>query len=93
MQMRRVVPEWSGFDAPEHMVHLSSLPERLPGVDDPLPPLVDPSEWLTFKTDKRRREHLGGRLLLANDENANVVLASSGELKSPTLALLHLPVQ
>ena len=31
MQMRRVVPEWSGFDAPEHMVHLSSLPERLPG--------------------------------------------------------------
>ena len=66
MQMRRVVPEWSGFDAPEHMVHLSSLPERLPGVDDPLPPLVDSTEWLTFKTDKRRREHLGGRLLLAN---------------------------
>ena len=66
MQMRRVVPEWSGFDAPEHMVHVSPLPERLPGVDDPLPPLVDSTEWLTFKTDKRRREHLGGRLLLAN---------------------------
>ena len=36
MQMRRVVPEWSGFDAPAHMVHLSSLPERLPGVDAPI---------------------------------------------------------
>tara|TARA_B100001287_G_C22642232_1_gene510777 strand:- start:85 stop:867 length:783 start_codon:yes stop_codon:yes gene_type:complete len=66
MQMRRIVPEWSGFDAPEHMVHLAPLPEQLPGGDDPLPPLVDPTEWLSFKTDKRRREHLGGRLLLSD---------------------------
>ena len=66
MQMRRVVPEWSGFDVPEHTVHLAPLPEHLPGDEAPLPPLVDAAEWLTFKTDKRRREHLGGRLLLAD---------------------------
>ena len=64
MWMLRVVPEWSGFDAPKHMVCLAPLPQHLPADDDALPPLVDSTEWQTFKTDKRRREHLGGRLLL-----------------------------
>jgi len=64
MQMLKVEPVWSGFSAPSHHVHLAALPGALPGEDDPLPPLVDTSEWSTFKTDKRRKEHLGGRLLL-----------------------------
>ena len=64
MQMLKVEPVWSGFSAPPHHVHLAELPDALPGEDDPLPPLVDASEWSTFRTDKRRKEHLGGRLLL-----------------------------
>ena len=64
MQMLRVEPVWSGFDAPLHQVSLGALPEVLPDADAQLPPLVEASEWSTFKTDKRRKEHLGGRLLL-----------------------------
>lgn len=70
MPMERVVPEWSGLGVPFHLVHLAPLPATLPGQDDGLPALVDPEEWSTFKTDKRRVEHLGGRLLLAASMDA-----------------------
>ena len=70
MPMERVVPEWSGLEVPVHLVHLAPLPATLPGQDDGLPALVDPEEWSTFKTDKRRMEHLGGRLLLAASMDA-----------------------
>lgn len=49
---------------PKSLVALAPLPTTLPSDDGPWPPLVDPQEWSTFRMDKRRLEHLGGRLLL-----------------------------
>ena len=70
MPMHRVVPEWSGLEAPRHFVALAPLPTSLPDEDAPLPPLVDALEWSTFKTHKRRLDHLEGRQLLGASMDA-----------------------
>jgi phosphopantetheinyl transferase (holo-ACP synthase) len=62
--MDLLTSSWS-LAVPRVLVCIAPLPVSLPSEDDALPPLIDRSEWEEFATEKRRIEHLGGRLLLA----------------------------
>ena len=50
---------------PRTLVCVAPIPDRVPAEDEALPALVSRNEWDGFATEKRRLEHLGGRLLLA----------------------------